>query len=191
LNTQALIGNPRDHLQRPQFRKLKLDDLRLSDAYRKTIHQQFVQHKVYSRVQSLSEAPKDVWDLSCEHKYEGVECDVSAAMKHAEKSCSLRKQHLTPWAKSIGAGTNAIRYWDVRTQRNVERHPNDGVLNYYLARSDVDTKTFNKPLTRTECIHQANNARVKFKDTIKNVSRTAASTNMRLQWHGWREGTRT
>jgi hypothetical protein len=109
---------------------LKLDDPRLSDAYRKTLHQQFVQHKVNSRVKSLSEAPNDVWDLSCEHKYEGVEFDVSAAMKHAEKSCSLRKQHLTQWAKSIGAGKNAIRYWDVRIQRNGERHPSDGVINY-------------------------------------------------------------
>jgi hypothetical protein len=86
LNTQSMLGNPRDHLQRPLFRKLKLDDSRLSDAYRKTLHQQFAQHKVYSRVKSLSEAPKDVWDLSCEHKYEGVECDVSAAMKHAENN---------------------------------------------------------------------------------------------------------
>jgi hypothetical protein len=169
LNTQALIGNLRDHLQRPHFRKLKLDDLRLSDAYRKTLHQKFVQNKVYSLVKSLSEAPKDVWDLSCEHKYEGVECDMSAAMKHVEKSCYLRKQNLTPWAKSICAGTNTIRYWDVRTQSNGERHPNDGVLNYYLARSDIDAKTFDTPLTRTECIHHANNARVKFKDTIKNV----------------------
>jgi hypothetical protein len=46
LNTQALIGNQRDHLQRPQFRTLKLDDPRLSDAYIKTLHQQFVQHKL-------------------------------------------------------------------------------------------------------------------------------------------------
>jgi hypothetical protein len=90
-------------------------------------------------------------------------------MKHAEKSCSLRKQHLTPWEKSIGAGTNAIRYWDVRVQRNGERHPHDGGLNYYLSRSDVDAKTFDNLLTRTECINQANNARVKFKDTLKNV----------------------
>jgi hypothetical protein len=118
LNTQALIVNARDHLQKPQFRKLQLDNPRLSYAYRKILHQQFVQHNVYRRVKSLSEAPKDVWDLSCEHKYEGVECDVSAAMKHAEKSCSLRKKHLPPWAKSIGTGTNAIRYWDVRVQRN-------------------------------------------------------------------------
>jgi hypothetical protein len=169
LNTNPLIGNARDHLQRPQFRKLKLDDRRLSDAYRKILHQQFVQHKVYSRVKSLSEAPKDVWDLSRDHKYEGVEYDVSAAMKHAEKACSLRKQHLAPWAKSIGSGTNAIRYWDVILQRNGERRPNDGVLNYYLSRSDVDAKTFDKTMTRTECIHQANNARVKFKDTIKNL----------------------
>jgi hypothetical protein len=57
----------------------------------------------------------------------------------------------------------------LRIQRNGERHPDDGVLNYYLARSDVDAKKFNKTLTRTECIHQANNVRVKFKDTIKNV----------------------
>jgi hypothetical protein len=169
LNTQSLIGNARDHLQRPQLLKLKLDDPRFSDAYRKIRHQQFVHHKVYSRVKSLSEAPKDVRDLSCEHKYEGVECDVSAAIKHAEKSCFLRKQHITPWTKSICAGTNAIRYWDVRVKRNGEQHPNDGVLNYYLARSDVDAKTFDKTLTWTECIHQANNARVKFKYTIKNV----------------------
>jgi hypothetical protein len=129
----------------------------------------FFQHNVYRRVKSLSEAPKDVWYLSCEHKYEGVECDVPAAIKHEEKSCSLRKQHITPWVKSIDAGTNAIRYWDVRVQRHGERHPLDGVFNYYLARSDVDAKKFDKTLTRTECIHQANNARVKFKDTIKNV----------------------
>jgi hypothetical protein len=83
LKTQALIGNARYHLQKPQFRKLQLDNRRLSDAYRKILHQQFVQHNVYRRVKSLSEAPKDVWDLSCEHKYEGVECDVSAAMKYA------------------------------------------------------------------------------------------------------------
>jgi hypothetical protein len=169
-HTKALLGNARDHLQKPQFRKLQLDDPRISDAYRKILHQQFFQHNVYCRVKSLSEAPKDVWDISCEHKYEGVECDVSAAMKHAEKSCSLRKQHLTPWAKSIGAGTNAIRYLTyVRVQSNRERHPHDGVLNYYLARLDVHPKTFDNLLTQTECINQASNARVKFKDTLKNV----------------------
>jgi hypothetical protein len=129
LNTQTLIGNARDHLQKPQFRKLQLEEPRISDANRKILHQQFVQHNVYRRVKSLSEAPKDVWDISCEQKYEGVECDVSATMKHAEKSCSLRKQHLTSWVKSIGAGMNAIRYWDVRVQMNGERHPHDGVLN--------------------------------------------------------------
>jgi hypothetical protein len=85
LNTQTLIGNARDHLQKPQLRKLQLDDLRISDAYRKIVHQQFVQHSVYRRVKIMSEAPKDVLDISCEQKYEGVECDVSAAMKHAEK----------------------------------------------------------------------------------------------------------
>jgi hypothetical protein len=60
LNTQALIGNARNHLQKPQFRKLQLDDPRISDAYMKILHQQFVQHNVYGHVKSLSEAPKDV-----------------------------------------------------------------------------------------------------------------------------------
>jgi hypothetical protein len=138
-------------------------------VYRKIRHQKFVHHNVYRRVKSLSDAPKDVWDISFEHKYEGVECCVSAAMKHAEKSCSLKKQHLTPWAKSIGAGTNAIRYRDVSLQSNGERHPHDGVLNYYLVRSDADSKTFDNPLPWTECINQANNARVKLKDTLKYV----------------------
>jgi hypothetical protein len=39
------------------------------------------------------------------------------------------------------------------------------VLNYYLARSDVDVKAFYK-----QCRHQANNVRAKFKDTLKNVN---------------------
>jgi hypothetical protein len=90
-------------------------------------------------------------------------------MRYAEKSCPLRKQHITPWAKSICAGTNAIRYWDVRVQMSGEKHPHDGVLNYYLERSDVDVKTFDKTLPLTEYRHQANNARAKFKDKLKNV----------------------
>jgi hypothetical protein len=110
LNTQVLIGTGIDHLQRPQFPKLQLYDPMISDAYRKILHQQFVQHNVYHSVKCLIDAPKDVWDLSCEHKYEGVECDVSAAMRYVEKACSLRKQHLTPWAKSTCVRTNAIIY---------------------------------------------------------------------------------
>jgi hypothetical protein len=43
------------------------------------------------------------------------------------------------------------------------------VLNYYLVISDVDVKTFYKPLSLTECRHQANNTRAKFRDTLKNV----------------------
>jgi hypothetical protein len=94
---------------------------------------------------------------------------VSAAIIFAEKSCSLRKNHITPWAKSIGAGTNAIRYWDVRVQRSGERNPHDGVLNYYLEISSVDVNAFDNLLPLTECRHQANNMRVKFKDTLKYV----------------------
>jgi hypothetical protein len=72
LNTQDMIGTGRDNLQKLQFRNLQLGDPKISDAYRKILHQQFVQHNVYRRVTCLSDAPKDVWDISCEHKYEGV-----------------------------------------------------------------------------------------------------------------------
>jgi hypothetical protein len=64
---------------------------------------------------------------------------------------------------------NAIRYWDVIIKRSGDRHPDDGVLNYYLARSNVDIYVFDKPPTLAECIHQLNNARDKFKDTLKDV----------------------
>jgi hypothetical protein len=85
LNTHTLIGTGIDHLQRPHFRKLQLDDPRISYAYGKILHQQFVEHNVYRHVKCLSDAPKDVWDLSCEHKYEGVEYDVFVAMRYPEK----------------------------------------------------------------------------------------------------------
>jgi hypothetical protein len=60
LNTQALVGTGIDHLKRPQFCKLQLDDPRISDSYRKILHQQFVHHNMYLRVKCLSDAPKDV-----------------------------------------------------------------------------------------------------------------------------------
>jgi hypothetical protein len=50
-----------------------------------------------------------------------------------------------------------------------ERHPHVGVLNYYLARSDVDVKKIDKPLTLMECRKEANNVRAKLKDTLKNI----------------------
>jgi hypothetical protein len=85
-----------------------------------------------------------------------------------KKLCKRRKKHLTPWAKSVGQGTNAIRYWDVRIRRGGGHHLHDGVLNYYLARSDVDT-TLDIDLPLVTCTQEAVNAREKFKDTMKLV----------------------
>jgi hypothetical protein len=89
-------------------------------------------------------------------------------MHHAEKLCKRQKQHVTPWENSVGKGTNAIRYWDVRIQRGGGRHLHNGVLNYYLARSDVDP-TFDIELPLSTCTREAANARAKFKDIIKSV----------------------
>jgi hypothetical protein len=77
---------------------------------------------------------------------------------------------LTPWANSVGQGTNVIIYWDVRIRRVGGRHLHDGVHNYYLARSDVDTK-LDIDLPLVTCTQEVVNARAKFKDTIKSVKK--------------------
>jgi hypothetical protein len=75
---------------------------------------------------------------------------------------------LTPWVNSVGQGTNAKRYWDVRIRCGGGRHLHDGVLNYYLARSDVDL-TLDIHLPLVTCSQETVNARAKFKDTMKSV----------------------
>jgi hypothetical protein len=114
------------------------------------------------------EANETNWDIMNEQTYEGVNKDITADMHHAEKLCKRQKQHLTPWANSVGQGTNAIRYWDVRIRRGGGRHLHDGVLKYYLARSDVDN-TMDIDLPLVTCTQEAVNARAKFKDTMKSV----------------------
>jgi hypothetical protein len=91
-------------------------------------------------VKKLQEEANEMnWNIVNEQRYKGVDKDITAAMQHAEKLCKRQKQHLTPWANYVGQGRKAIIYWDVRIQRGSGCHLHDGVLNYYLARSDVDT----------------------------------------------------
>jgi hypothetical protein len=114
------------------------------------------------------EANETNWNIVNEQRYEGVVKDITAAMHHAEKLCKRQKQHLTSWENSVGQGTDAIRYWDVRIRCGCSRHLHDGVLNYYLARSYVDT-TLDINLPLVTCTREAVKAREKFKDTIKLV----------------------
>jgi hypothetical protein len=169
LNTAGLTGEGTEGLKKPQFRNLRLDDPRVSAAYRKILHNQFEHHNVYRWVKKLQEEANETkWSIMNEQTYEGVDKDITAAMHHAEKICKWQKQHLTPWANSVGQGKNAIRYWDVRIWRGGRRHLHDGVLNCYLARSDVDT-TLDIYLPLVTCTQEAVNARAKFKDTMKLV----------------------
>jgi hypothetical protein len=62
---------------------------------------------------------------------------------------------------------NAIN-WDIRIRCGGGRHLNDGILNYYLARSYVD-KTLDIDLPLVTCTQEVVNARAKFKDTMKLV----------------------
>jgi predicted signal transduction protein with EAL and GGDEF domain len=85
-------------------------------------------------------------------------------MKHEEWMCNLHKTHATPWAKSLGQATHTIRYWDARISRRGIQAYDDVVVNYYLARSNVDKERLDITMTTTACIHQLNNARRQLKD---------------------------
>jgi hypothetical protein len=103
--------------------------------------------------------------------YEKLDADISEEMKHAERMCNLHKAHATPWAKSLGQATHTIRSWDAMISRRGTRKYDDEVVNYYLARSNVDKERFDITLTITECIHQLNNARRQLKDILKESSK--------------------
>jgi hypothetical protein len=47
LNTAGLTGEGPEGLNNPQFRNPRLDDPRVSAAYRKILHKQFKHHNVY------------------------------------------------------------------------------------------------------------------------------------------------
>jgi hypothetical protein len=70
--------------------------------------------------------------------YEKVDADILEAMKHAERMCNLHKAHSTSRAKSLGQATHTIRYWDARISRRGTQEYDDEVVNYYLARYNVD-----------------------------------------------------
>jgi hypothetical protein len=76
-----------------QFRTLKLDDPRLSDAYRRILHKQFEEHSVFGRVQAVAGRGKtSEWTLTDEQDYEKLDLDISQVMKHASRMCSLGKK---------------------------------------------------------------------------------------------------
>jgi hypothetical protein len=111
------------------------------------LHKQFEQHNVYCRVNDISTRSESAeWNSGDEAKYEGLDRYIGRAMEHAQKVCTTRKLHTTAWSKSIGRSTHAIRYWDVRIKRKGVRNLNDDVLNYYLARSNVEVEAFDTTL---------------------------------------------
>jgi hypothetical protein len=107
--------------------------------------------------------------LTDEQDYEKLNLDISQVMKHESHMCSLRKKHKTQWAKSLSTATHAIRYWSTRVDRKGIHSQDDGVLDYYFSQSDVNGTVSDRLLSLRDCIHQANNARRKFKDVLKDA----------------------
>jgi hypothetical protein len=101
-------------------------------------------------------------------------------MDHAQNVCSTRKLHTTTWSKSIGRDTHAIRYWDILIKRKGGRDENDGMLNYYLARSNVDVEGFDKILPLSDCHRQAKNARAKLKDIVTDAKENGTSYELEV-----------
>jgi hypothetical protein len=84
LDLLLLFGTSLERLERPQFRNLKLDDPRISDSYRKLLHNQFECHNIYERVRKISERGKsDDWSNEDERRYEVLDRDITAAMLRA------------------------------------------------------------------------------------------------------------
>jgi hypothetical protein len=106
--------------------------------------------------------------------YEKLDADISEAMKHAARMCNLHKAHSMPWAKPLGQATHTIRYWDTRISRCGTREYYDEVVNYYLARSNVDKERLDMKMTITACIHQLNNTRRQLKDVLKEAANNGA-----------------
>jgi hypothetical protein len=157
LDLLLLFGASPERLERPQFRNLKLDDMRISDSYRNLLHKQFECHNIYERVKNISERGKaDVWFHEDELAYEILDHDITAAMLRAAmlraaEKCSIRKQHDTPWALSLSKATHAMRYWTTRISKNGIQHADDCVLEYYLEHSDVDVSYFDKTMSVKSC----------------------------------------
>jgi hypothetical protein len=131
------------------------------------LHKKFEQHHVYRRVKDIStQSESTEWNIADEAKYEGLDRDIGRAMEHAQNMCSTMKLHTTDCSTLIGRATHDIRYRDVRIKRKGVRNLNDGVLNYYLAQSNVDVEEFDKTLPFSDCHSQATNTRAKLKDGI-------------------------
>jgi hypothetical protein len=170
-----LFGKSPEKVIPQQSRTLKLDDPRLSDAYRRILHKKFEEHNVCGRVQAIVGRGKtSEWTLTDEQDYEKLDLDLSQVMEHASRMCSLRKKHNTPWANSLGTATHAIRYWSTRVDRKGVHSQDDGVLDYYFSQSDVNGTVADRTLSIRECMHQAKNARRKFKDAL-NEAKTNGS----------------
>jgi hypothetical protein len=77
LAIEGFFGTPPEHLPPAQFCKLKLDDPRISDAYRCTLHKQFEQHNVYRKAKDISNQSESAeWSIADEAKYEGVDREM-------------------------------------------------------------------------------------------------------------------
>jgi hypothetical protein len=105
--------------------------------------------------------------------YEKLDDDISEAMKPSERTCNIRKAHVTPWTKSQGQATHSIRYWDARIICRGIRNNDDAVLKYCLLRSNVNIERFDTTMTITDCIHQLRNSRSQLNDVLKDAKSNA------------------
>jgi hypothetical protein len=175
LRVEGIFGQHPEKLAPHQFRNLKLDNPRIFDKYRKILHKQFEHHNVYRQVKEISIRGKyETWNLMDETIYEKLDEDISEAMKHAERMCSLHKDHAKPWAKSLGQATHTVRYWYAWIVYCGNREYDDEVLNYNLSRSNIDKERFDITLSVTACIHQLNNSRRQLKDVLKQAKNNRA-----------------
>jgi hypothetical protein len=97
-------------------------------------------------------------------RYDVLDRYIIAAMLRAAETCTIRKQHDTPWAPSLSRVNHAIRYWTRQTAKNGTQHIDDRVLDHFLEHSGVDASFFDRTMMVKEC------ASAKFKDVLNEAT---------------------
>jgi hypothetical protein len=82
---EGFFGSATETLPAQRLRQLQLEYPRVATEYSKVLHQQFLHHGVFRRINEQSASSKSgEWNMVQESKYEALDRDINRAMLHAE-----------------------------------------------------------------------------------------------------------
>jgi hypothetical protein len=98
IDFEFVFGTELDNMAAPQFRQLQLDDPIIAEGCGKIVHNLFMNHNIYKRLQNIAaRGKKEDWTMEDENMYKAIDRDITRSMLSATNQCNLRKMHLEPW----------------------------------------------------------------------------------------------